>query len=94
MRSCSYTERACGMANGAGAARASCCESLGTRASHRCCRAAARSRPGGAGDGLTEDVVAVRQILQDGDEPTVVVADRRGGIVTAEAPPASIQSAT
>jgi len=42
--------------------------------------------PGGAdGPGLTEDVEAVRQVLHDGDEPTVVVAHSYGGIVTAEA---------
>jgi pimeloyl-ACP methyl ester carboxylesterase len=37
------------------------------------------------GPGLPEDVAAVRQVLQDGDEPTVVVAHSYGGIVTAEA---------
>jgi pimeloyl-ACP methyl ester carboxylesterase len=43
-------------------------------------------RPGGAdGPGLPEDIAAVRQVLQDGDEPTVVVAHSYGGIVTAEA---------
>ncbi|HEY5271983.1 MAG TPA: alpha/beta hydrolase [Acidimicrobiales bacterium] len=43
-------------------------------------------RPGGAdGPGLSEDVAAVRQVLQDGNEPTVVVAHSYGGIVTAEA---------
>ncbi|MFF0018555.1 alpha/beta hydrolase [Streptomyces sp. NPDC005374] len=43
-------------------------------------------RPGGAGGpGLPEDVAAVRQVLQDGDEPTIVVAHSYGGIVTAEA---------
>jgi pimeloyl-ACP methyl ester carboxylesterase len=42
--------------------------------------------PGGAaGPGLTEDVGALRQVLQDGDEPTVVVAHSYGGIVTADA---------
>ncbi|WP_030271570.1 alpha/beta fold hydrolase [Streptomyces sp. NRRL B-24484] len=42
--------------------------------------------PGGAtGPGLAEDVAAVRQVLQAGDEPTVVVAHSYGGIVTAEA---------
>jgi pimeloyl-ACP methyl ester carboxylesterase len=42
--------------------------------------------PAGArGPGLTEDVAAVRQVLQDGDEPTIVVAHSYGGIVTAEA---------
>ncbi len=42
--------------------------------------------PGGAGGpGLPEDVAAVRQVLQDGNEPTVVVAHSYGGIVTAEA---------
>ncbi len=43
-------------------------------------------RPSGAGGpGLPEDVAAVHQVLQDGDEPTVVVAHSYGGIVTAEA---------
>src|SRR5664280_3090769 len=43
-------------------------------------------RPGDAGGpGLPEDVAAVRRVLQDGDEPTVVVAHSYGGIVTAEA---------
>ena len=43
-------------------------------------------RPGGTGGpGLGEDVAAVRQVLQDGDEPTVVVAHSYGGIVVAEA---------
>ncbi len=43
-------------------------------------------RPAGPdGPGLTEDVVAVRRVLTDGDEPTVVVAHSYGGIVTAEA---------
>jgi len=43
-------------------------------------------QPGGAGGpGLAEDVAAVRQVLRDGDEPTVVVAHSYGGIVTAEA---------
>jgi pimeloyl-ACP methyl ester carboxylesterase len=42
--------------------------------------------PGGTdGPGLAEDVAAVRAVLQDGDEPTVVVAHSYGGIVTAEA---------
>ncbi|GAB2572788.1 alpha/beta fold hydrolase [Microlunatus antarcticus] len=42
--------------------------------------------PGGTdGAGLAEDVAAVRQVLQDGDEPTVVVAHSYGGIVAAEA---------
>ena len=42
--------------------------------------------PGGAdGPGLAEDVASVRQVLRDGDEPTVVVAHSYGGIVTAEA---------
>ncbi len=40
---------------------------------------------GAAGPGLPEDVAAVRQLLQDSDEPTVVVAHSYGGIVTAEA---------
>ena len=43
-------------------------------------------RPGGTdGAGLAEDVSAVRQVLQDRDEPTIVVAHSYGGIVTAEA---------
>ncbi|MFJ8627019.1 alpha/beta fold hydrolase [Kitasatospora sp. NPDC093550] len=43
-------------------------------------------RPAGVdGPGLPEDVAAVRQVLGDGDEPTVVVAHSYGGIVTAEA---------
>jgi pimeloyl-ACP methyl ester carboxylesterase len=37
------------------------------------------------GPGLSADVAAVREVLQDGDEPTVVVAHSYGGIVTAEA---------
>ena len=42
--------------------------------------------PGGTGGpGLVEDVAAVRAVLQDGDEPTVLVAHSYGGIVTAEA---------
>lgn len=42
--------------------------------------------PGGTGGaGLAEDVDAVRQVLRDSDEPTVVVAHSYGGIVTAEA---------
>ncbi|WP_433832848.1 alpha/beta hydrolase [Actinoplanes sp. CA-015351] len=40
---------------------------------------------GTGGPGLAEDVAAVRQILQDSDEPTIVVAHSYGGIVTAEA---------
>jgi pimeloyl-ACP methyl ester carboxylesterase len=40
---------------------------------------------GTGGPGLTEDVAAVRQVLRDGDEPTIVVAHSYGGIVTAEA---------
>ncbi len=43
-------------------------------------------RQGAAGGpGLPEDVAAVRKVLQDGDEPTIVVAHSYGGIVTAEA---------
>lgn len=43
-------------------------------------------RPSGVdGPGLPEDVAAVRQLLQDDEEPTVVVAHSYGGIVTAEA---------
>ncbi|WP_029432531.1 alpha/beta fold hydrolase [Blastococcus sp. URHD0036] len=45
----------------------------------------AGSSPGAAGPGLRDDVAAVRQVLLDGDEPTVVVAHSYGGIVTAEA---------
>jgi pimeloyl-ACP methyl ester carboxylesterase len=42
--------------------------------------------PGGTdGPGLADDVAAVRHVLQDGQEPTVVVAHSYGGIVTAEA---------
>ena len=41
--------------------------------------------PGTGGPGLPEDVAAVRAVLQDGDEPTVVVAHSYGGIVAAEA---------
>lgn len=42
--------------------------------------------PGGAeGPGLAEDVGAVRKVLQDSDEPTIVVAHSYGGMVTAEA---------
>jgi pimeloyl-ACP methyl ester carboxylesterase len=40
---------------------------------------------GAGGPGLPEDVEAVRAVLQDGDEPTVVVGHSYGGIVTAEA---------
>ena len=40
---------------------------------------------GAGGPGLPEDVAALRQVLRDGDEPTVVVAHSYGGIVTAEA---------
>lgn len=40
---------------------------------------------GSDGPGLAEDVAAVRAVLQDGDEPTVVVAHSYGGIVVAEA---------
>jgi pimeloyl-ACP methyl ester carboxylesterase len=42
--------------------------------------------PGGTdGPGLAEDVAAVRSVLRDSDEPTVVVAHSYGGIVVAEA---------
>lgn len=37
------------------------------------------------GPGLPEDVAAVRQVLQNSDEPTIVVAHSYGGIVAAEA---------
>ncbi|HEY3737217.1 MAG TPA: alpha/beta hydrolase [Jatrophihabitans sp.] len=40
---------------------------------------------GADGPGLAEDVATVRQVLQDSEEPTVVVAHSYGGIVTAEA---------
>ncbi|HEY2505515.1 MAG TPA: alpha/beta hydrolase [Streptosporangiaceae bacterium] len=42
-------------------------------------------RPGLHGPGLPEDVAAVRAVLTEGDEPTVVVAHSYGGIVVAEA---------
>ncbi|KQV14516.1 MULTISPECIES: alpha/beta fold hydrolase [unclassified Kitasatospora] len=48
------------------------------------CGEAGRSA-GAGGPGLSEDVAAVRQVLQDSDKPTVVVAHSYGGIVTAEA---------
>lgn len=38
-----------------------------------------------AGPGLAEDVAAVRHVLTASDEPTVVVADSYGGIITAQA---------
>jgi pimeloyl-ACP methyl ester carboxylesterase len=42
--------------------------------------------PGGAaGAGLPEDAAAVRRVLEDGDEPAVVVAHSYVGIVAAEA---------
>jgi pimeloyl-ACP methyl ester carboxylesterase len=42
--------------------------------------------PGGAdGPGLTEDVAEVRRVLEESDEPTVVVANSYGGMVAAEA---------
>jgi pimeloyl-ACP methyl ester carboxylesterase len=37
------------------------------------------------GPGLAEDVAAVQRVLEQGDEPTIVVAHSYGGIVTAEA---------
>src|SRR5947209_6429665 len=40
---------------------------------------------GAAGPGLPEDVAAVRRLLEDQGEPTVVVAHSYGGIVTAQA---------
>lgn len=40
---------------------------------------------GADGPGLAEDVAAVRAVLEEGDEPAVVVAHSYGGIVTAEA---------
>lgn len=40
---------------------------------------------GAGGPGLPEDVASVRQVLQDSDEPTIVVAHSYGGIITAEA---------
>ncbi|MEU6854493.1 alpha/beta hydrolase [Actinacidiphila alni] len=43
-------------------------------------------RPAGhGGPGLAEDVAAVRAVLTDGDEPTVLVVHSYGGIVAAEA---------
>lgn len=43
-------------------------------------------RPAGPqGPGLPEDAAAVRAVLSEGDEPTVVVAHSYGGIVAAEA---------
>ncbi|MCV7420592.1 alpha/beta hydrolase [Mycobacterium yunnanensis] len=45
----------------------------------------AGASPGLDGPGLAEDVAAVRQVLMDDDEPTIVVAHSYGGIVTAEA---------
>ncbi len=42
-------------------------------------------RPGAQGPGLADDVAAVRHVLTASDEPTVVVANSYGGIVTAEA---------
>ena len=79
--------RACGTGRGGGTAPPRCCRSKGCRASPRRCRAAARRGCPAAlgGPGLPEDVAAVRQVLLDGDEPTVVVAHSYGGIVTAEA---------
>ena len=41
--------------------------------------------PDGEGPGLADDVVAVRAVLTNGGEPTVVVAHSYGGIVAAEA---------
>src|SRR3954454_4602001 len=42
--------------------------------------------PGGVnGPGLPADVAAVRRVLLDSDEPTIVVAHSYGGIVIAEA---------
>jgi pimeloyl-ACP methyl ester carboxylesterase len=41
--------------------------------------------PDAQGPGLAEDVATVRQVLTEGDEPTVVVAHSYGGIVVAEA---------
>ena len=37
------------------------------------------------GPGLVEDVTAVRRVLEESEEPTIVVAHSYGGIVTAEA---------
>jgi pimeloyl-ACP methyl ester carboxylesterase len=45
----------------------------------------AGSSAGPDGPGLSEDVAAIRQVLRESDEPTVVVAHSYGGIVTAEA---------
>jgi pimeloyl-ACP methyl ester carboxylesterase len=41
--------------------------------------------PGVDGPGLDDDVAAVRQVLSNGSEPTVVVGHSYGGIVTAQA---------
>lgn len=45
----------------------------------------AGATPDASGPGLAEDVAAVRALLREGDEPSVVVAHSYGGIVTAEA---------
>jgi pimeloyl-ACP methyl ester carboxylesterase len=45
----------------------------------------AGSPAGMRGPGLSDDVAAVRKVLQSGSEPTVVVAHSYGGIVVAEA---------
>jgi len=45
----------------------------------------AGQQAGTDGPGLLEDVAAVRELLHDGDEPTIVVAHSYGGIVTSAA---------
>ncbi len=45
----------------------------------------ATAPPAWDGPGLGEDVAAVRDVLSDSEEPTVVVAHSYGGIVTAQA---------
>ena len=45
----------------------------------------AGSSAGADGPGLDEDVAAVRAVLRESDEPTLVVAHSYGGIITAEA---------
>ena len=75
------------MVHGGGMARLSCWWSVGPRAWQRCCRAAARagSRVAPTGGGCPRTSRQSARVLQDGEEPTVVVAHSYGGIVTAEA---------
>ena len=49
------------------------------------CGEGAEGPAGAAGPGLPEDVAAVRKVLQDSEEPTILVAHSYGGIVSAEA---------